>query len=192
MTLQVSEDIELRPVVEEDAKPMFALVDANRAYLRQWLPWLDGNTEVEHTRGFIKLSIEQREQNLGMACGIWFRRELCGVIGFHKIDWMNKNVELGYWIEENSQGKGIVTRSCQRMIDYAFDEWKLHRVQIRCATENPKSCAIIERLELKFEGVARGAEFLYDRYVDLNVYAIRDFEWRLIQKRKLERTVEID
>ena len=189
--LTIDSEIELRVWTDAHAPSLFALVDVNRAYLRQWLPWLDSNTEVAHTAGFIRLSKEQHEQNLGFNCGIWYQGTLCGAIGFHKIDWQNKNVEFGYWIDQHVQGKGIVTRASRAMVDYAFNELKLHRVQIRCATANPRSCAVIERLGLKFEGVQRGGEFLYDRWVDLNVYAIRDFEWKAMTDRRRERELAV-
>ena len=48
--LSAGDDLELDVLNEADAEELFALVDANRAYLREWLPWLDENTEADHTR----------------------------------------------------------------------------------------------------------------------------------------------
>lgn len=49
--LTVDDEIELTQVSEEDAGTLFSLVDANRAHLRQWLPWLDTNTQKRARRG---------------------------------------------------------------------------------------------------------------------------------------------
>jgi ribosomal-protein-serine acetyltransferase len=65
------------------------------------------------------------------------------------------------------------------LVDYAFNEYQLHRVQIRCATENRKSYAIIERLDFIKEGITRQAEFLYDHYVNLFVYGMTDDKWKI-------------
>jgi ribosomal-protein-serine acetyltransferase len=63
------------------------------------------------------------------------------------------------------------------LVDYAFNELGLNRLEIRCATENTKSRAIPQRLGFKQEGTIRQAEWLYDHYVDLVVYGILASEW---------------
>ena len=176
--LLVDNNIILKILDPEDADVLFSLIDSNRMYLRQWLPWIDTNPSIENTRIFILSSLEQHKMNLGFQCGIWFHGLLAGVIGFHGLDWMNRNVEIGYWLGEKFQGHGIITKACHVLVDYAFNNYKLNRVQIRCATWNTKSTAIIERLGFIKEGVARQAEFLYDHYVDLFVYAMTSDIWK--------------
>ena len=95
-SLLVDDDIVLKLLDPEDADVLFALIDSNRFYLRQWLPWIDTNPAIENTKLFILSSLEQHKMNLGFQCGIWFHGILAGVIGFHGLDWMNRNVEIGY------------------------------------------------------------------------------------------------
>jgi ribosomal-protein-serine acetyltransferase len=187
LILKIDEEIVLKVIEMDDAAVLFDLVKKNRSYLRKWLPWVDTNTTVKESLAFIQASCEQHNQNLGFVCGIWFHNQLIGIIGFQRIDWMNRNVEIGYWIDAEHQGFGIVTKSCQTLIDYAFNEYQLHRVQIRCATENKKSIAIIERLGFLKEGIARQAEFLYDRYVDLFVYGMTADEWKIRRSKEMHR-----
>jgi RimJ/RimL family protein N-acetyltransferase len=80
--------------------------------------------------------------------GIWYEGRLAGVIGYHALDWENRTTEVGYWLGEEQQGKGLVTAACRALVDHAFGELGLNRVVISCATENKKSCAIPERLGL--------------------------------------------
>jgi ribosomal-protein-serine acetyltransferase len=177
--LQVDEHIVLKILEMDDASVLFNLIEKNRAYLREWLPWIDTNTSLDDSKSFIQLTQEQHKQNLGFRCGIWLNNQLAGIVGFQHIDWMNRNVEIGYWLGENFQGLGIITKSCTILIDYAFHEYHLNRIQIRCATGNKKSSSAIERLGFKKEGIARQAEFLYDHYVDLFVYGMTADEWNL-------------
>jgi len=107
-----------------------------------------------------------------------------GVIGNHALDWENRTTEVGYWIGEEYQGKGLVSAACRALVDHAFGERGLNRVVISCATENKKSCAIPERLGFRREGLQRQAEWLYDHYVDHVVYATLASEWQTIQVRK--------
>lgn len=71
-----------------------------------------------------------------------------------------------------------MTKSCRALINHAFSELNLNRVDIRCAVENSKSRAIPERLGLRQEGVIRQAEWLYDKYVDHVVYGVLTDEWQ--------------
>jgi ribosomal-protein-serine acetyltransferase len=176
--LRIDDDIVLKILKPEDADSLFSLVDSNRFYLRQWLPWVDTNATLENSKHFIQSTIEQHELNLGFQCGIWFHDTFAGIIGFQRIDWMNRNVEIGYWLGEKFQGHGIMTKACRTLVDFAFYEYQLHRVQIRCATGNTKSHAIIERLGFIKEGKTRQAEFLYDLYVDLYIYGMTADEWK--------------
>ncbi len=176
--LRVDEDVVLKILEPDDADAVFELIEANRTFLREWLPWVDANGTLEETRLFIKSTLEQREHNFGFQCSILFRGEIAGIIGYHRIDWQNRSVEIGYWLGEKHQGFGIVTKACRVLVDYAIYEFRLNRVQIRCATGNKKSCAIIERLGFYREGLIRQAEFLYDHYVDLYVYGMTAGDWK--------------
>jgi ribosomal-protein-serine acetyltransferase len=176
--LKIDADLYLRQLQETDAMPLFAVIDRNRKYLREWLPWLDTSIKPEDTLLFIRTTQQQFENNDGFAAGIWYKNAIVGTIGFHKVDWLNRSVEIGYWLDADCQGKGIITRACRAFIDHAFNEWHLHRVQIRCATGNQKSCRIPERLGFVREGLQRQAEFLYDHYADLIVYGMLEQEWK--------------
>ncbi|MGD0437837.1 MAG: GNAT family protein, partial [Bryobacteraceae bacterium] len=81
------------------------------------------------------------------------------------------------WIGSTFQGRGIVTDACRAVIDHAFLEWKLNRVEIHCATGNTKSCAIPQRLGFQFEGVQRQAQLLNGSYHDINLYSKLALEW---------------
>lgn len=104
---------------------------------------------------------------------------------YYPIDWVNRNAMIGYWIAGDYQGKGIMTRACTALISYAFETLRLHRIDIRCATGNAKSCAIPRRLGFSYEGILREAKWLYDHFVDLNVYSMLDREWRERQRSYL-------
>ncbi|MBL4679740.1 MAG: GNAT family N-acetyltransferase [Pseudomonadales bacterium] len=174
---QLNDDIVLRTYQLTDAPELIALIDINREYLREWLPWLDQNYQVEDSEKFIQFTLDQLAQDLGFICGIYFEGKLVGSCGYHMIDKSNASVSLGYWLAEDKTGKGIVTRCVKFFIDYAFDHLNLNKVVIQVGEKNVASRAICERLSLVNEGLERDAENLYGEYVNHIRYSVLKSEW---------------
>ena len=174
---QVDEHIQLRQLEPRFAEDLFQLIDRNRTYLREWLPWVDGTLSPKDTSHFIQLTLNQIAANNGFQTGIFYQGVIAGCIGLHRIDWGNQKTSIGYWLAAEFQGRGIMTKACKAMIDHIFNELELNRVEIRAAVKNRKSRAIPERLGFTQEGTIRRAEWLYDHYVDHVVYGLLKEEW---------------
>jgi ribosomal-protein-serine acetyltransferase len=177
--LVIDSEIELRMLSLEHASELFALTDANRSYLRQWLPWLDSVRIPSDTEGFIAKSQFVYQENQAFTAGIWWRERLVGVIGHNRIDWDNRISHPGYWLGADAQGRGIMTRCVRGLVEHAFDALDLNRVEICTAIGNHRSEAIPRRLGFAHESVRRQGEWLYDRFVDLNVFAMLRHQWQL-------------
>ena len=175
--IPVDNEIELRLFEEVDAPEIFQLIERCREYLRQWLPWVDYETSVDDSRSFVRRSLQSYLDNEGFNLGIRYQNQLAGVIGFHTVNWPNRQVEIGYWLGADFQGHGVMTRACRAMIDFAFRKLQLNRVTILCATGNARSRAIPERLGFVQEGTLREGEWLYDHFVDLVVYSMLARGW---------------
>lgn len=160
-----------------EAEELLLLVNANRSYLREWLPWLDTTRTIDEMIVLIDSTMLQLASNLGFQTAIWHNGQIVGIIGYHHLEWANRSTCIGYWLDERFQGKGIMTKSCRSLVDYAFHEWKLNRIEIRCAEGNQKSRGIPERLGFRAEGLHREAEWLYDHYVDHVVYGMLAKDW---------------
>jgi ribosomal-protein-serine acetyltransferase len=167
----LGDDAELRLLEEVHVYDLYRLTDANRAHLREWLPWVDATRSPEDTRAFVRIATQQFASNQGYECGIWWHGQLVGTIGNHRIDWRNGATSIGYWLGEAYQGRGLMTRACRALVDHAFGTLRLHRVEIRAATGNWRSRAIPQRLGFREEGILRDGEWLYDHYVDLVIYS---------------------
>ncbi|MFB9973698.1 GNAT family N-acetyltransferase [Allobacillus sp. SKP2-8] len=176
-TYEVDEEISLKLIDEGDAETVFKLTDQSRDYLREWLPWIDMTTEIGDTRNFIKASKKMYAESKGLNTVILYNGEAAGIAGFNEVDWQNKIAYIGYWLGEGFQGKGIMTRATQALVDYAFEQLNLHKVDIRAAEENQKSRSIPERLGFQEEGKIRAGELLYGKYVDHVVYGLLKDEW---------------
>ncbi|HWC96929.1 MAG TPA: GNAT family protein [Candidatus Sulfopaludibacter sp.] len=174
----IGEAAEIRQFEPRHAEMVFGVVERNRQYLREWLPWVDQTKSSHEIREFILRAQSQYHSNQGPNAGIWVEGEFAGSIGCHKIDWINRSCSIGYWIDARYQGRGIVTTCCESLLDYLFHEMGLHRVVIQCGTGNAKSGAIPKRLGFTREGVSRDAEWVNDRWIDLVVWSMLENEWR--------------
>lgn len=170
-------DLELRLLEERHAAAIFSLVDQDRAYLREWLPWVDATHAEDDTLSFIRLMREQFAANQSITAGIWQQDRFAGVIGTHRINWLLRKAELGYWLGEAFQGSGIVTDACRVVITHLLGELDLNRVEIHCATGNAKSIAVPQRLKFTLEGTLREAGFACGTFHDLHVFGMLKKDW---------------
>lgn len=179
---RVDDEIELGLLEERHAEEVFALVDANRQHLRQWLPWVDADESANEVKEYICKMRLRFAGFSALVTGIWYQGRLVGSIGFVNIDLNSRLAEIGYWIDAQAQGHGIMTRACRALINYAFDDLELNRIVIRCADGNRKSRAIPERLGFKLEGQLRQTIWLYDRFWDAMIYGLLASEWNAQNK----------
>lgn len=159
---------------EEAAK----LVQKNIEHLKPWMPWaVDGYAE-EHARVWIQRTLDEFAKDGRFNALILFDERMIGTIGFHDLDIVNHHASIGYWIDKDHEGKGIISRCCRVLVNYLFDTMELNRVQINCNVENTRSRAIPERLGFKLEGVLRQIELNNGVYGDWAVYGLVRDEWK--------------
>ncbi len=174
----IDEHTTIREISVGDADELFALVDAERARLREWLPWVDAMTESEHETQFIASAVKQSRAGLGFICVVVHRGRIVGTVGYHPIDRVGKSAEIGYWLSREAVGNGIITRACRILVDHAFRELGVERVVIPAAVGNGRSRAVPERLGFGSEGITPKAEWLYDHWVDHVRYSMSAGDWR--------------
>ncbi|MCX6134053.1 MAG: GNAT family protein [Ignavibacteriales bacterium] len=180
--IQVEEGLYLKSLELRDSEDLLPLIESNRAYLREWLPWLDMTTTIDEMIAFVDAAIRQQAAGLGFQAGIMHQDQLVGIIGYHHLEWANRSTCIGYWLSEPFQRRGIMTKASRALVEHAFEDWQLNRVEIRCAVGNMKSRAIPERLGFKSEGLLREAEWLYDHYVDHIVYGMLARDWPVVRR----------
>jgi ribosomal-protein-serine acetyltransferase len=164
----------LRQCRIEDLDAIWAAVDEERQRLGLWMPWIETTRTKDDERVWLERVVEARTLD---GCAIWVEGEFAGGIGL-MLDPFGVVAEIGYWIRSRYEGRGLVTRACEALIDHAFDTIGLHRVVIRAGVENTRSRAIPERLGFTFEGIAREEGRGVGRFYDLAVYGLLDREWR--------------
>ena len=139
---QLRPDLYLSLLEARHAQLIFQAVERDREYLRQWLPWVDRTRSEEDIASFILGALERFVSSGEITAGIWCDDHFCGVIGNHKTDRQHAFTQIGYWLAADWQQRGIMTEACRALTRHCLVELGLNRVEILCATENGKSCAI--------------------------------------------------
>ncbi len=182
MTITVNDSIKLKQLELSDAPDIFRIIDSQREYLRQWLPFVDYTKEVTDTRLFIISTLETSEKSHDYTFVIHLEGKFVGLIGFKDTDKTNQKTEIGYWLSEEYQKRGIVTQSVRRLVEFAFEELGMNRIQIKCATGNIPSKKIPQRLGFSLEGIERDGELLSDgKFTDLEVYSMLKNNFRKLK-----------
>lgn len=173
--IYVTDAIQLRLLSTEDIPDIFRILDGEREYMREWLPFVDHTHKEEDTAK----AVERMKDSPSKQFTIRYNGDIVGLIGFKDLDDTNKKIEIGYWLSQYQQGKGIMTRSVKALLAYAFDLLGMNRVQIKVAVANAKSNRIPRRLGFQLEGVERDGELLVDnKYTDINVYSLLKREYK--------------
>lgn len=128
----------------------------------------------------VRCSARQRERQLGTGYGfgIFADGSFCGEINLSTIQrGPFQNAYVGYWIDQKWAGQGLMPEAVVVLARFAFEELHLHRLQISIIPRNSASIRVVEKLGLRFEGVA-------ERYLEINGawedharYAITAEEW---------------
>lgn len=107
--------------------------------------------------------------------------EIVGYIELSNIQWWNGVANLGIGIgNTNYRGSGLGKEAMKLILDFAFNELNLHRVQLNVFSYNKNAISLYEKLGFKREGVYR--EFIHrdGKRWDMYLYGILSHEWEKI------------
>ena len=179
-TLQVEQGLELALVEANFAACYLDIVSKQREYLSQWLSWPIHAENEAFFLNFIKRSLHDYADGKSLVCAMFYQGKLVGNNSFNSIDKDLAKVEIGCWLAR-LQGKGIVTKSVSRMIELAFHDYDMQKIQISAATDNQPSRNVCSRLGFTLEGILTRAENVNGRILDHAVYGLIRQDWKTQQ-----------
>lgn len=137
--LYVDDDLHLEELKLSHSAMIYETIWENRTFLRRWLPFVDQTRTQEDTRRYVSSILSESEKKQNEVFTIWYKGEFAGLAGYKEMDYVNRKAEIGYWMAERMQGKGIMTRTVRKMIDYGFRNLNFNRIQIKVAVGNAKA-----------------------------------------------------
>ena len=172
LLIEVDKEIQLSSVQETFAPVYVDLAKENYDYLARWLVWPPFTKTEKDFGDFISRCKKDYESGNAIYFGVIYSGKLIGNIAYKFINKELKKVEIGYWIAEKYQGKGIISRACARLVEYAFTNLDMVKVEMCVASDNKPSRTVCERLGMTLEGVITNAEFIQGRILDHAIYGL--------------------
>ncbi|MFJ9941740.1 GNAT family N-acetyltransferase [Streptomyces erythrochromogenes] len=176
-SIDLAEGAQLFPLEARHAEEFFAHIERGREYIGQYVGFPDRSPDVDSARAFLATYAVKAGEDGARFFGIRLDGTLVGGVLFPNFDADGGNCEIGCWLEPAAAGRGLVTKACQVLIDYAFGERGMHRVEWHAATGNKKSLAVAERLGMSREGVMRENYLHRGVRQDTEVWSILAHEW---------------
>ena len=172
----------LRTLSEVDYEGWFDVRRRCHDWLVKWEPRSAHAAHLaEDERSFVsRCAIRERERQMGTGFGFGIFYEGCfvGEITLSSIQrGPLQSAFVGYWIDEDVAGRGLMPESVVTVLQYAFDTLRLHRVEINIIPRNAASRRVVEKLGLRFEGIAERYLEIDGAWEDHAHYAITSEEW---------------
>ena len=94
-----------------------------------------------------------------------------------------QNAYVGYWIDQARAGNAFMSEANVILFKFAFEELRLHRLQIAIIPRNTNSRRVVEKLAIRLEGIAERYLEIDGNWEDHMRFAITIEEW---EKRREE------
>ena len=174
--------VRLRTLSEDDYEQWYAVRSRCRDWLVPWEPRPAGAPPTPEDRGsFVaRCAARERERQLssGYGFGIFVDGQLAGEITLSSIQrGPFQNAFIGYWVDRELAGQGLVPEATVIVLRFAFEELALHRVEIAIVPRNHASRRVVEKLGVREESIALRYLEIDGRWEDHVRYAITSEEW---------------
>jgi ribosomal-protein-alanine N-acetyltransferase len=169
--------LRMREIRQSDAPAVFKLY-SDPETVRYW-----GNeliTETAEAEELVRLNLEWVAAG---DCYYWAIEhrpsgEVIGTCTIFKIDEKNRRAEIGYILNRNFWGQGLMTEAMNTLIEFSFDTLNLHRLEADTDPNNTASNRLLEKFGFKREGYFRERWFLRGQWLDSDMWGLLKSEYR--------------
>ena len=174
--------LRLRTLTEEDYDAWYEVRARCRDWLVPWEPRPAGAPPTPEDRASfaVRCAARERERQMGTGYGfgLFVEGRFAGEITLSSIQrGPFQNAFVGYWVDRSLAGNGLASEATVLLLRFAFEELGLHRVEIAIVPRNTASRRVVEKIELREEGVALRYLEIDGRWEDHVRYALTAEEW---------------
>ena len=147
----------LRNLKKRDAKDL--VKHLNNLNISKWLLAVPFPYTIKDSKWWInnckKKAKEKPIKSYEFGIELKSKKEIIGGVGLLNIKQQQRTAELGYWLSQDYWKKGIMKEAVKKVINFAFNKFKLRRLTIPIYSENKASRALAKSLGFKLEGKLR-------------------------------------
>ena len=158
----------MEPTEKALAEDIWRATQSSLTELVHWMAWAATST-LQETRTFAIQAEVQWAANVAYHFTIVQGGEVIGGVGLEIRGPLEGLGELGYWVRSDRCGRGFATESAASVVEFAFGDLDLHRIELRAGVGNRASQRVAEKLGFRREGTLRQAsgrpEAPYDCYL---------------------------
>lgn len=158
------------------AEELFDLIDRQRDHLAPWFGWVSETKELQDTRNVRAEFVHALAENRTVGGLITLDGAIVGSVSLR----IQQHCcgDIGFWLADHAQGKGVMTRCVNAMLQHSFVVYGHRRVQMHADVDNVRSIAVAERLGMTREGVVREGVRDEHKVRDMALYSILRDEWQ--------------
>ena len=173
----------LRRMMVADTEDMYEY--ASRPDVTKYLAWLP-HPDRQYTREYLQYLGNRYAAGMFYDWAVVYEPDckMVGTCGFTAFNCASDSAEVGYVLNPEYWGKGIATEALTRVLQYAFRELKLHRVEAKYIEGNERSRRVMEKVGMTFEGIMREGMLIKGSYVNVGICSILASEWEAQQKAR--------
>jgi RimJ/RimL family protein N-acetyltransferase len=176
-SIALADDATLFPLEVWHADEFLAHMDRGREFIGEHIMLADVVTDLDSARSFLSTYAHKTADDGARIYGIRVDGRLVGGVLFRIFEPATGTCEAGCWLEPAAAGRGLITKASRIILDWAFHERGMHRVEWRVSSANNKSIAVAERLGMTRDGVLRGNYPHRGVRQDTEVWSVLAHEW---------------
>ncbi|MCL6578991.1 MAG: GNAT family N-acetyltransferase [Candidatus Bathyarchaeota archaeon] len=147
------------------------------------------NTEEESKNFIHRALVHQKEKprkDFTLAIVLKATNTLIGGCGIYLISPDNQEGSIGYVLNRNFWGQGYATETAQALLEFGFNQLKLHRISATCDPKNTSSARVLEKIGMRREAYFHEHKWIKGKWRDSLLYAILEHEWANLKHSKIK------
>lgn len=169
---QIDDEIGLTLIHHSHTKEIVEIVSSQKDYLGEYLPWVATCDEKSYQE-FVKMDLHQYADNQTLDTNIIYQGKIVGAVSLNNIYHHLKKADIGYWLSQEYQGRGIITRAVRGIMTIARDYYGVEVLEIKANEHNTPSRKVAERLGFTFNGIIPNNENVNGKIVNHALYTYR-------------------
>ncbi len=181
---EIVSGIYLSLLEKRNAEELFNFIEKGRRHFEDWIPFVSNVKTINDMKNKVSSYLEMYSKGEGY---FWVllntNKAIVGLALIKDIDVKSKTAEIGYMIDEEYEGKGIIRKTCKMMIEFIFEDLRFNKVILCCDERNVRSIGIAKRFNFELEGILK-------QNISINDVLCNTMYWGLFRDKYRKQVID--